>query len=82
MGHVHLVEPVRDHPPEALCAFPPPAVLCMAGGGTTPVARQSRFHGVRWHGLLRGHRMGSAAPVSWGWAARSAVGHESLKSPD
>ena len=32
--------------------------------GTTPVAGQSPLHGVRWHGLRRGHRMGEGTPVS------------------
>ena len=32
--------------------------------GTTPVAWQSQFHGVRWHGLLRGpSRVGGGVPA-------------------
>ena len=47
-------------PLSGCAASPAFAVLRTAGRGTTPVAGQSPFHGVRWPGLLRGHRTGQA----------------------
>ncbi len=32
--------------------------------GTTPVAWQSQFHGVRWHGLLRGPLKGTSGVLA------------------